>query len=93
MIDYKDSQSSQKRENPISLQVIHKYFTNIFQADHLSTKPTVNDVLDELESYHVVDHELDAEFSYADLNLAIKQIGRGIGLDGLDKSIVHLLYI
>ena len=43
-----------------------------------------------MERYHVANHELDIEFSYADINLAIKEIGRGIGVDGLDKSIVHL---
>ena len=90
MIDYKDSSLSQKRQDPISPQVIHKYFKSIFQADHLASKPTVDDVLNELQNYHVADHELDVELSYADLNLGIKEIGRGIGLDGLDKSIVHL---
>ena len=90
MIDYKDNMSSQKREDSISPQVVHKYFTNIFQAEHLASKPTVDDVLKDLDDYDYSDSELDAEFSNDDLNLGIKEIGRGIGLDGLDKSIAHL---
>ena len=90
MIDYKESSQPQKRDNPVSPQVIHKYFKKIFQADHLAKKPTVEDVVSEVERYHTADNELDVEFSYDDLNRGIKQIGQGIGLDGLEKSIVNL---
>ena len=90
MIDYKNGSLSQQRENAISPRMIHNYFTGIFQAHHLSAKPTVDDVIDDLNNYQMTDSELDADFSFDDLNRGIKKIGRGIGLDGLEKSIVHL---
>ena len=40
--------------------------------------------------YHTTDNAQDEEFTYDELNQGIKEIGRGIGLDGLEKSIVHL---
>ena len=89
MIDYKND-AQKKREPTISPPVIHKYFCSIFQAHHLAVKPTVDDVLNDLENYHCYHRELDADFTYADLNRSIHEIGRGIGLDGLDKNIAHL---
>ena len=89
-IDYKDNESTLKQETKISTDVVHRYFKNIFQADHLSSKPTVGLIKDELENYRVVHDQLDQNLTYDELNGAIMQIGRGIGIDGLDKSISHL---
>ena len=52
IIDYKEKESmSQTQNNTISPQAIHQYFTNIFQAKHLASKPTVDDIQDDIHSY------------------------------------------
>ena len=91
IIDYKDNETTLKQEMKLSPETIHRYFRNIFQADHLSSKPTVSLIKDELESYNVVHEQLDHDLTFEELNDAIRQIGKGIGIDGLDKDISHLL--
>ena len=91
LIDYKDKETKRKQEEKINPRTIHQYFKGIFQADHLSQKPTVKDVKDDLLNYDVVHDQLDKDFSIMELNAAILDIGRGIGIDGLDKKIAHLL--
>ena len=90
-INYKDKNSQPKSNNSdISPEIIHRYFTAIFQAEHLAAKPTVDDIKEELNNYSVVHDYLDDDFSYDELNKAIMSSGRGIGIDGLEKMIAHL---
>ena len=63
---------------------------DIFQAEHLQSKPCIEDVQEELNVYAFHSEHLDKEFSYEELTLAINNIGRGVGLDGLEKAIVHI---
>ena len=89
-IDYKDKESKVEKDVSVDPKIIHEYFENIFQAAHLSRNPTIDDIKNELDSYTVVNEELDQEFTYEELCQSILQIGRGIGIDGLDKDIAHL---
>ena len=90
IIDYKDKETKLKQEIKIKPQTVQHYFKGIFQADHLSEKPTVKDIRCKLDDYDVTDEQLDQDFSFTEFNDAILSIGRGIGVDGLDKKIAHL---
>ena len=90
IIDYKDEETKLKQEIKIKPQTVQHYFKGIFQADHLSEKPTVKDIRCKLNDYDVTDEQLDQDFSFTEFNDAVLSIGRGIGIDGLDKKIAHL---
>ena len=71
-INYKDKNSQPKSNNSdISPEIVHRYFTAIFQAEHLAAKPTVDDIKEELNNYSVVHDYLDDDFSYDELNKAM----------------------
>ena len=88
-INYKDKNSKSNNDN-IDPEIVHRYFTGIFQAEHLAAKPTVADVKEELNDYSVVHEFLDEDFKYDEWYKAIMGSGRGIGIDGLEKMIAHL---
>ena len=73
-IDYKNKETNLKQESRLSPDTIHCYFKNIFQADHLSTKPTVGQMKHELEDYCIAHDQLDQDLTYGELNQAIAQI-------------------
>ena len=90
VIDYKDKETKLKQEIKIKPKTVQIYFKGIFQADHLAEKPTVKDIRCKLDNYDVTDEQLDRDFPFTEFNDAILSIGRGIGMDGLDKKIAHL---
>ena len=91
IIDYKDNESILKQDIKLSPETVQLYFKNIYQADHLFRNPTISLVKEELKDYNIVNEQLDQRFTYKELNDAIMQIGKGIGIDGVDKNISHLL--
>ena len=88
--EFKLEKENVKNKQYIEPNIIHNYFKNIFQAEHLQSKPCTEDVKEELNVYAFHSERLDKEFSYGELTLAINNIGRGVGLDGLEKAIVHI---
>ena len=74
----------------IDAQTIRMYFTKIFQADKIIRNPTVRDVANELNQYHMYIPVLDDDFTIDELNAAIQRNGNGTGLDGLDKKVANL---
>ena len=62
-------------------------FRNIFQAHHLENNPTTESIDVEVSAYSVDNNILGRNITRNVLDLAIKQIGRGIGLDGIEKKI------
>ena len=91
-IDYNEKDCTSKNQD-LRPEVIHKYFTDIFQANHLRTNPTVDHIQSEVDGYSKYNRLLDQEFTYDELNNAIRQSGKGIGLDGIDKAVSHLFPI
>ena len=89
LIDYNENDSN-KRNSRIDPEVIDKYFKGIFQANHLDEKPIIDRTQDVIGDYSVYHRFLDKEFSRNELDLAICEIGRGIGLDGIEKKIASL---
>ena len=90
LIDYHEKEhATQKRH--IKPELINNYFTNIFQAENLKENPTIEYI--EVDEYFLYNISLDKDFSCKGLNMAILQIGRGIGLDSIDKNIARLFPI
>ena len=87
MIIKKETKTKNKSVT-IEPKVIDKYFKRIFQGEHLHNNPTITDVEMNDSSYEEHYEFLATDFTRDELNLAILQIGRGIGLDGFDKKIV-----
>ena len=86
LIDYNEKETELK-DNFIEPNVIDSYFRNIFQAHHLENNPTTESIDVEVSAYSVDNNILGRNITRNDLDLAIKQIGRGIGLDGIEKKI------
>ena len=93
LIDYKDKNSKKDKEVKIDEHTIQEYFKGIFQAQKLEGTPTVADVRSALENYNFNVPILDDDFTMDELNAAIERNGKGIGLDGIDKSIANLFTI
>ena len=91
MIDYDDkglkpvTSTYSVREN-----LIHNYFSDVFQAKRLEKNPTVADIKHTLEAYNVYIPVMDDDVIFDELNDAIQNNGRGTGLDSIDKRIAVL---
>ena len=90
-IEYKEKENTQLQS--LKPDLIHTYFTDIFQAKHLQTNPVVDDMINEINNYNVWNDSLDENFTYQELNIAIRQSGKGIGFDGLEKNIAYIFPI
>ena len=89
-INYKNEPENTTKNENINEKTIQTYFKGIFQAPKLDNNPTIEDVKDTLADYHVYIPLLDDDFSLNELNIAIQNNGRGIGLDSIDKRIANL---
>ena len=91
MIEYHEKDYTTTTQNQtIDPTIINDYFTGIFQTENLASNPTIDDIQKVVSKYSLYDEHLDRKFTYDEINFAIANIGRGIGLDGLDKNIAHL---
>ena len=89
-IDYKDVEAKSTVKCKIDEKVVRDYFVKIFQSERIASNPTVADVRDSLLTYHIYIPILDDDMTLDELNIAIKNNGKGTGLDGLEKSIASL---
>ena len=90
-IDYKDVNTKAPQVvRKMDENVVRNYFLKVFQSERIASNPTVADVRDSLVDYHVYIPILDDDITLDELNLAIKNNGKGTGLDGLEKSIAQL---
>ena len=87
-IDYKDENTKvSKIVQKMDENVVRNYFLKVFQSERITSNPTIDDVRNTLSNYHVFIPILDDDITLDELNLAIKNNGKGTGLDGLEKSI------
>ena len=87
MIDYNDNESKDKSASTCNVDenIIHNYFTSIFQAEKIGRNPTVVDIRNSLDVYCMYVPILDDDFTFEELSYAIQNNGRGTGLDSIDK--------
>ena len=89
MINYKDEKNS-KDNGVVEEKVIQSYFRGIFQADRLIQNPVVADVKLSLDTYHMYVPILDDNLTLDELITAIRNNGRGFGLDSIEKKVALL---
>ena len=90
-IDYKDVETKAPQHvRKMDENVVRNYFLKVFQSERIASNPTVADVRDSLLNYHIHIPILDDDITLDELNLAIKNNGKGTGIDGLEKSIALL---
>ena len=68
----------------IDEKVVREYFVKIFQSERTDLNPAVADVRDSLLTYHIYIPILDDDMTQDELNIAIKNNGKGTGLDDLE---------
>ena len=61
-----------------------------FKQKNLIKNPTIENVQEDISHYNEYCHQLERNFSYDEMGIAILNTGRGIGMDGLDKNIARL---
>ena len=71
------------KEGPIDLTII-------FQTENLTLNPTIENIHSNVIRYCESNNQLDGDFLYDEMNRAIINICRGIGIDGLDKNIARI---
>ena len=73
----------------INPKVVDSYLKDIFQAAHLSINPTIEIVESDVAKYSIYCKSLDETRTRNEVDSAMYQIGRGIGLDGIEKKISY----
>lgn len=74
----------------VDQSIITDYFTEIFQNPRLLSNPTIHDVKNIIHCYDNVVPALDNPFNLSELNVAITNVSKGIGLDSIDKDICKI---
>ena len=66
---------------------VYTHFKDIFQSQKTRNHPTADDVEHQLSTYEMQIPILDANIKNEELQMAIIDIGKGIGIDGLPGNI------
>ena len=86
MIDWK-GQSQKEPPRTIEPEAVSKYFKGVFQSSVTAKHPTVTDIQDKLNSYNVVHPLLDRPINRMEVDTVLRDVGKGIGCDGIPPSI------
>ena len=90
VIDWKGK--SEVNENKILHDSqIQKYFRNIFQSQKTMHHPTVSNIMNKLHNYFLYIRILDDLPNMSEVELALNNIHRGIGIDGLPPIVLKIL--
>ena len=90
VIDWKGK--SEVNENKILHDSqIQKYFRNIFQSQKTMHHPTVSNIMNKLHNYFLFIPILDELPNMSEVELALNNIHRGIGIDGLPPIVLKIL--
>ena len=89
LIDWK-GKSITYETKAISPEVISSYFKHIFQSPKITNTPNVHTMANIIEDYEAYVPQMDMEITLDEVNDAIDNIGTGIGLDGIEPSIVKI---
>ena len=90
MIDWKSS-VQEDNENELSYQEIYTFFTNIFQSKKTIHSPKITDIKEKLMEHNVAIPITDRDIDMEEISKACKNIGNGIGMDGLPPEIAKIL--
>ena len=90
MIDWKGS-VQEDDQNELSFQEIYRFFLNIFQSKKTSKSPVIADSKNKLDQYNVYIPITDADITIEEVNQGIRNIGNGVGLDGLPPEVAKIL--
>ena len=90
LIDWK-GKAEIKRDTLIQDCAVESYFKEIFQSRKTKDHPKIPDISNKLDEYKMHVPILDDTPHTAELNVAVKKIGKGCGLDGIPADIVRLL--
>ena len=90
MIDWKGS-VQEDNQNELSFQEIYNFFINIFQSKKTSKSPVIMDAKDKLEKYNVHIPVTDSDITIEEVNQGCRNIGNGVGLDGLPPELAKIL--
>ncbi len=90
LIDWneKSSDNNQESNDP---DVINLYFSNIFQSEKTAKNPTIQDVIQKINQYEIYIPLLDDDITIHEVNVAIEEIGTGVGIDGINPDISKIL--
>ena len=75
----------------VSANVMHKYFTDIFQSPMLKQQPILQNDEEEIKGYQMFSNVTDANISLEEVNKSIKKIGKGSSFDGICPDIASIL--
>ena len=90
MINWKGKIQDDDQES-LSYQEIYDFFTNIFQSKKTSKSPVISDISYEINNYHMEVPATDVEIKYEEITETCRDIGNGIGIDGIPPIIAKIL--
>ena len=90
-VDWKGKCEVEKKTEQVNESTINDYFKKIFQSEKTKNTPTVNDIIDKIESYDTGVWELDKPPEMGELELACKTKRNGVSFDGLSSDILLIL--
>ena len=89
-IDWK-GEAELKKNTQNDEQGIQKCFREVFQSVHTTNTPIVDDIVENLNSYHMYVPVLDDCPTMSEVNYALKKFGKGAGVDGLTAEIAQII--
>ena len=72
---------------PTPPNVVHDFFTNIFQSSHLQYLPTLVDRENEIKNYSTFSNITDSNICIEEVESAVKKRGRGTSYDGISPDL------
>ena len=91
LIDWKGNAESNDSPLKIRESEIYKHFKNIFQSDKTRQHPMIKDVKQQLDEYNKVIPFMDELPKKDEVDFAVRNIGKGVGVDGLPGNILKML--
>lgn len=89
-IDWK-GKAETKADVLIRDQDVDSYFRGIFQSEKTKDNPTISDIQETLQEYDTYIPILDDTPTKEELDLALKKLGSGCGLDGIPADVMRLM--
>ena len=91
-VDWNGKRIEPKSEN-LSLTTVNKYFSNIFNSTKIVKSLKITDEDDLIANCTRIIPELNKEPSIVKLNFAIKKLGSGVCIDGIDPGIMNIYHL
>ena len=92
MIDWKGKANTQQSVAvEIGEEVIQSYFRSIFQSSDTKHHPAMSTIQQDLQEYVAYVPTLDNDIEREELTIAIKDVGKGVGIDGLTEEVIRMM--